>query len=320
MNKPLSSLIIKEGFLKDHSISHPWKLIGYKAFYFSILYIIYKLPISHKDKIKWQKRLFYDKFARFARDEFRVHSNQGKNENLFVYNLGPFKICINSNSTHFQINYLEWNLAYQYFDIIYPALNSNHFKLILGEGPYEISDVFCEKGEYVIDAGANFGIFTFLSSIKVGDNGHVFAIEPIDFFAKCLEESLNINSLNNISILRVALGRENKEDIINLDRENPMNSGKLAKSSHSLAVRYVKLDSLVFDGKIPKVDFLKMDIEGSERDALLGGREVIFKFKPKLSICTYHLKDDPIVLRDIIKNINPNYKIEMGRKKLYARI
>jgi hypothetical protein len=63
-----------------------------------------------------------------------------------------------------------------------------------------------------------------------------------------------------------------------------------------------------------------MDIEGSERNALLGAREAIFKFKPRLSICTYHLKDDPIILQNIIKSIDPNYKIEMGRKKLYAKV
>jgi len=45
-----------------------------------------------------------------------------------------------------------------------------------------------------------------------------------------------------------------------------------------------------------------------------------FKYKPKLAICTYHLKDDPVVLREIIKSIDPNYKIEMGRKKLYAAV
>lgn len=270
--------------------------------------------------MKWKQKLFYDKFAKFARDEFRIDFDHREQESFIAYNLGPFKICIN-NCEDFLMNNLEWNLAYQYFDILYPALNPNYFKLILGEGPYETRNIFCEKGDYVIDAGANLGVFTFLSSIKVGDNGHIFAIEPIPFFIKCLEESERINFSKNISVLGVALGSENKEDTINLNNENPMNSGKIIKSSQSIRVKYVKLDSLVFnDKKISNVDFLKMDIEGGERDALLGAKEVIFEFKPKLSICTYHLKGDQVVLRNIIKNINPNYKIEMGKKKLYARI
>lgn len=82
----------------------------------------------------------------------------------------------------------------------------------------------------------------------------------------------------------------------------------------------MKLDSLAFEKKqISRVGFLKMDIEGSERNALQRARETISKFKPKLSICTYHLKDDPHVIPKIIKKISPNYKIEIGREKLYAR-
>ena len=55
-----------------------------------------------------------------------------------------------------------------------------------------------------------------------------------------------------------------------------------------------------------------------ERDALMGARNVIFKFKPKLSVCTYHLPDDPIVLPKIIKKIRNDYTIEMKKGKLYA--
>lgn len=78
------------------------------------------------------------------------------------------------------------------------------------------------------------------------------------------------------------------------------------------------LDQLVFEEKKTlQIDSLKMDIEGSEREALLDTREVIFKFKPKLPISSYHLKDRFAVLPNVIKNINPNYnKILM---KIYCR-
>jgi FkbM family methyltransferase len=307
--------------MKNCSISHPWKLIGYKIFTFHILYVLYKLPIPYKYKIKYKKKLLYNKFAKFAREQFRLNYKKEKPDNFEVYNLGPFKICIYADSQFFLLNDLEWNLSSVYFDILYPAINPNYFRFVLGEGPYEFGDVFCEKSEYVIDGGANLGVFSFLSSIKVGNSGHVFAIEPINFFTKCLEESVRINASKNISILEVALGSDDKEDMIYLDCEHPMNSGLNLKSSQSLPAWQVKLDSLVFEKKwIPRVDFLKMDIEGNERHALLGARETIFKFKPKLSICTYHLKDDVTVLPNIIRNINPNYKIQFGKKKLYARI
>lgn len=130
-----------------------------------------------------------------------------------------------------------------------------------------------------------------------------------------------MNFMRNVSLLEVAVGNENREETIYLDSENPMQSSLGRKTSQPLQIKQATLDSLVFKEKaIPRVDFLKMDIEGSERNALMGARETILKFKPKLSICTYHLKDDPLVLQNIIKSIDPNYKIEMGRKKLYARV
>lgn len=133
-----------------------------------------------------------------------------------MYDLGLFKICIYTDSEFFLINNLEWDLSTVYFDVLYLAFNPNYFRFILGEGPYESGDVFCEKGEYVIDGGANLGIFSFLASLKVGDSGHVFAIEPINFFIKCMEKGVRVNSSKNISILGVALGSDDKENVIYL--------------------------------------------------------------------------------------------------------
>jgi FkbM family methyltransferase len=136
-----------------------------------------------------------------------------------------------------------------------------------------------------------------------------------------MKESLKVNCSKNISLFQVALGDKDKEDIIYWDSEQTEGSSLNRKTSRCLPVRQVPLDSLVFGKKeIARVDFLKMDVEGSERSPILGARETISKFKPKLSICTYHLKDDSVVLPKVIKKINPNYKIEIGKRKLYARV
>jgi FkbM family methyltransferase len=80
------------------------------------------------------------------------------------------------------------------------------------------------------------------------------------------------------------------------------------------------LDQYVKDNKIEKVDFIKSDIEGAERQLLKGATDVLRTFAPKLSICTYHLPDDPDVLSEIIRNANQKYKIVQRRSKLYASI
>jgi hypothetical protein len=45
-------------------------------------------------------------------------------------------------------------------------------------------------------------------------------------------------------------------------------------------------------GDIPKIDFVKMDIEGAELSAIKGAASSIRKFKPKLAISLYHKPTD----------------------------
>lgn len=83
-------------------------------------------------------------------------------------------------------------------------------------------------------------------------------------------------------------------------------------------IHCTSIDKIYKENDLKKIDFIKMDIEGMERNALEGAKEVIRKFKPKLSICTYHIPDDPIVLPKLIKEIRNDYIIEQKIGKLYA--
>ncbi|MDR0734004.1 MAG: FkbM family methyltransferase [Dysgonamonadaceae bacterium] len=80
------------------------------------------------------------------------------------------------------------------------------------------------------------------------------------------------------------------------------------------------LDKFVAENRLTRVDFIKADIEGAERDMLRGAANVLKTFAPKLAICTYHLIDDPETLEKIIKEINPNYMVVHLRHKLFAMV
>jgi len=80
------------------------------------------------------------------------------------------------------------------------------------------------------------------------------------------------------------------------------------------------LDSFVHENNIRGGIFIKADIEGAERNMLRGAKDVLKELAPKLSICTYHLPDDPKVLRELILEANPNYIIKERHKKMYAYV
>lgn len=85
-------------------------------------------------------------------------------------------------------------------------------------------------------------------------------------------------------------------------------------------VRVTTIDNFVREFKLSRVDYIKSDIEGMERNLLRGARETLKTFAPKLCICTYHLPDDPEVLEQIIKEANPNYQVVQLHGKLMASI
>lgn len=72
-----------------------------------------------------------------------------------------------------------------------------------------------------------------------------------------------------------------------------------------------KIDDIDFE----RVDFIKLDIEGAERNCLEGARKTIEKYHPRLAICAYHLQDDLLVLYEFIKSLHGSYDIKLRHYK-----
>jgi len=213
-----------------------------------------------------------------------------------------------------------------YFDLVYPYLKKKGDKVSLldffpqHEGIYERENIKLKNGDWVIDAGAYMGMFSIYASGKVGSEGRIFAFEPISEAQKLLRRNLELNGIKNVEVIPFALGEKKKE----LDFSTPV--GNLGNSSAVFdykgkveKVNQITLDEFMEENKISKIDFIKADVEGMERNLLAGAKNTIKRFKPKIAICSYHLPDDPELLGKMIKDFVPEYKIIKGEKKIFAQ-
>lgn len=193
--------------------------------------------------------------------------------------------------------------------------------VLLAEGPYGYTDgafdVTVREGDVVIDAGAWIGDFSAYAASK---GAEVYAFEPVEDTFQWLCKTRDLNG-GRIYPVKKGLGsREGEADIF----INEYNSGtnSLVFKGEEITERIVltTLDQFVEENRLERIDFIKADIEGAERDMLRGAFNVLKTFAPKLAICTYHLRDDPKVLEQLILEANPNYKIVHRRGKLMAAI
>lgn len=216
--------------------------------------------------------------------------------------------------------------AYEMPDILMPEIDGTY--CFFNEGKYEIENVLIEEGDVVIDCGANIGVF---SAIAASKNATVYAFEPVPEIVKILEElTLNYKkmfiqskALSNISGkigFSVSLEDSTSNCMISLQSKNNHTFNESLCDNKIIEVESITIDQFVENERLEKVDFIKADIEGAERNMLEGALKTLAKFGPKISICTYHLPDDKTVLEKIILQANPNYIICHRWKKMYAYI
>ena len=126
-------------------------------------------------------------------------------------------------------------------------------------------------GDTIVDVGAGRGEDVFAFSQAVGPAGRVIAIEPHPVSFQALRKFCELNGISNVTALNYAcMERPAHLQIETLPvwESNYVREGD--PSATSYAVEGVRLDSLLADRGVERIDFLKMNIEGAERSALPG--------------------------------------------------
>jgi FkbM family methyltransferase len=164
-----------------------------------------------------------------------------------------------------------------------------------------------EPGDVVIDAGGCWGDTALYFAHMAGRTGHVFSFEFSADNLAIFQTNLELNSTlkGNITVVPQAVWNRSGEKV-SCQGEGP--SSSLAASENSSSqVKTKAIDDLVREEGLQKVDFIKMDIEGAELNALRGAEQTIKAFRPKLAISIYHRQDDLITIPEFIKRLNMRY-------------
>lgn len=257
-------------------------------------------------------------FINHARKTFR---------NTWVHRI-PLTSIIYRHVFAFGYGGVEKEIAFRNAKYLVPTTDSAVVPSMIS-GDYENYELnlfsqILNKGDTVLDIGANIGVYCIEASRKIGDKGKVFSFEPIEENLKLLEHNLKLNNIKNVKIVPYAIG--NKQGILKIYKaKNSIATHSAGAISDNFEeINVTTIDDFVSKSKI-KVNLIKMDIEGYEGHAVEGGIKTIKKYKPILFIefSSDHLKRCGYSVEKHAKNLLKLYKfcyLVDERKQLLTEI
>ena len=141
-----------------------------------------------------------------------------------------------------------------------------------------------KEGMVALDLGANIGYVTLILAEIVGKRGHVYALEPVPRNFEILSKNVEINNYNDrIEVFQLAGSNQCGE--LKFYLSDKSNLGSMSKTVHTgkaIDVPIITMDEF-FKGK-PAPNFIKMDIEGHEVEALEGMFQTLEKAESPMKI------------------------------------
>lgn len=172
-------------------------------------------------------------------------------------------------------------------------------------GLYDIQEIDALKrivkpGSIVLDIGANVGFYSLTFSEAVGQAGLVYAFEPMPHNCQKIETAIAQNHITNIHLHPVAVGNASGQLTLYVSPSNEGNTGAASVVVGTLdrtipvEVEVVVLDDLLAAAGVARIDFIKIDIEGFELEALQGLEKYLTP--PNAPVILYE-SNAPLLLR-----------------------
>jgi len=167
---------------------------------------------------------------------------------------------------------------------------------------YEHGQCRIGPANWVIDAGACEGFFV---SYALRSGARVLAVEPVPRLAYCLRKTFDAEvKKGNVLVVNALLGARIADARINV-ASSPIAARR--STSQGEPVSGTTIDALLASSVVPTVDFIKMDIEGSEVSALSGALKTLVQHRPVLSLAIYHNADEERQVAQLLRSSGARY-------------
>jgi FkbM family methyltransferase len=166
------------------------------------------------------------------------------------------------------------------------------------------ANVGVRPGDVVIDAGGCWGDTALYFALTAEQ---VFCFECMASNLSIIRENLGLNPAASakIRVIEKALWSRSGEELVFRDH----GPGSQRASDGGVEVKTETIDDFVSENSLGRVDFIKMDIEGAEPEALAGAAQTIRKHHPQLAISVYHDLNHFALIPNWISGLNLGYRL-----------
>ena len=158
-------------------------------------------------------------------------------------------------------------------------------------GTTQLVERLLERGMVFVDVGAHVGYYTLLAANRVGPMGKVYAFEPESANFSILEENIGLNGYQNIVPVKSAVSSRSGSSTLYL---TALDNGRHSTYHHDLpeigseVVIETTLDAFFEAEGWPRVDLVKMDVEGAEADVLRGMEGLLKKSEELMMVMEFN--------------------------------
>jgi FkbM family methyltransferase len=180
--------------------------------------------------------------------------------------------------------------------------------------------VLAQRGDYVIDAGGGWGDTALYFAHQVESDGRVYTFEFIPSNVEIIKQNLELNPglMSQIDIIPHPLWEQSDVTLFSYDNGPGSMVTKESRGNSDIRISTMSIDDFVKRDGVPKVNFIKMDVEGAELSALKGAAETIKKYKPKLAIAVYHNLNDLVQIPKFLSDLNSGYKFYLDHFTIHS--